>query len=104
MPHLLTDVLLHPSHNYVVKRGNYGKCKALDNGDMSVVTNMSHTLALENVRHVLDLWLYLMYSKKLDDREFSSHFANGAYKLMKESLIVVRESKCYNFYRTVLRG
>lgn len=103
MPHLLTDALLHPSHNFVVKRGNYGKCKALDIGDMSVVTNMSHTLVLENVRHVSDLWLYLMYSKKLDDREFSSHFANGAYKLM-ESLIVARVSKCYNFYRTVLQG
>lgn len=40
--------------------GNYKKCKVVKIRDMSVVTNMGHTLVLRIVMHVLELRLNLM--------------------------------------------
>lgn len=40
-------------------------------------------LILMNVRHVLKLKLNLMSAGKLDDKWFTSHFANGVWKLLR---------------------
>lgn len=83
--------------------GNNEKWKVIGIGDMSVVTNMGHTLTLRNVRHVLNLKLNLMSLRKLADR-VASHFDNKVWQIMKGPLVVARENKYCCLNRTVLQS
>lgn len=81
----------------MIKVKNHEKCKVIDNGDVSVMINMSRKLIWKHVRHVPEFRLNLMLV-----RGFASYFTNGVRKLVKSSLIVVRRNKLCNYYRIVL--
>lgn len=50
------------------------------------------------MRHVLDIHLYLLSTRVLDDESYHSYFNEAKWKFIKGSLIVIREKKLSTFY------
>lgn len=68
--HILFDRRLFTTYregNFgMIKMKNHERCKVIDNGDVSVMTNMSHKLIWKNVRHVLEFRLNLMLDRMIE--------------------------------------
>lgn len=67
----------------VVKMGNHGKYRVVSNGNVSWFWG---------IWHVLNLKLNLTSTEKLDDRGFTSHFANRVWR-----------DTCCSLYKTMLQ-
>lgn len=68
--------------------GNDEASKIVGIGDICLETNTGCILTLHNVRHVSDIRLNFISGSRLDEKGYSSHFANLKWKLSKGSLIV----------------
>lgn len=67
--------------------------------DIHVQTNPDYKLVLKDVRHVVNLRLYLILIRKLNDKDFDSRFHRRQYKLSNGSLVVSSGKKYYTLYR-----
>lgn len=74
--------------------GNGDTSKMLGRDDILVDTNIDSKLIFKYVRHILDLWLNLILTCKLDKEGYDVHFGKGSLKFTKESFVVIREKKC----------
>lgn len=84
----------------MIKMKNHERCKVIDNGDVSIMTNMSHKLIWKNVRHVPEFRLNLMLARMIEGLLHILQMV--CEKLLTGSLIVVRRNKLCNCYRIVL--
>lgn len=50
------------------------------------------------MRHVLDIYLHLISNRVFDDECYHSHFSEGKWKLIKDSLVVARGTKSRILY------
>ena len=72
-------------------------------GDICIQTSMGCTLALKDVRHILDLRLN-MISVHMLDKDGYTHFINsGNWKLTKGSLVVTRGRLYCSLYKTEVK-
>ncbi|BFG34854.1 hypothetical protein CerSpe_211280 [Prunus speciosa] len=83
-----------------VRMRNYKLSKIVGRGDISLETNTSCHLVLKDVRHVLDMLLNLISTILLDDEGFTNVFAEGKWKLSKNSLVLARGKKENTLYMT----
>ena len=66
-----------------VKMGNNSYADIVGIGDICVETNTGCTLALKNVRHVLDMRLNLISTHILDKEGYGNYFGDGKWRLSK---------------------
>lgn len=66
-------------------------------------TNFESKLLFEDVRHVPDIHLNLIFIGILDDRSFTSYFSKIKWKFTKDSLAVAREKKMATLYFTQVK-
>ncbi|BBG97327.1 hypothetical protein Prudu_006413 [Prunus dulcis] len=76
-----------------VRMGNDKLSKIVGRGDISLETNTSCHLVLKDVRHVPDMRLNLISTGLLDDEGYTNVFAEGKWKLSKNSLVLARGKK-----------
>ena len=62
-----------------------GLQKIVSMGDICLETNLDCKWLLKNVRHVLDIYLNLISTGKLDDEGYNNSFGDGKWKLTKGS-------------------
>ncbi|CAL2259644.1 unnamed protein product [Prunus armeniaca] len=83
-----------------VRMGNDKLSKIMGRGDISLETNTSCHLVLKDVRHVPDMRLNLISTGLLDDEGYTNVFAEGKWKLSKNSLVLARGKKENTLYMT----
>ncbi|CAL2254439.1 unnamed protein product [Prunus armeniaca] len=83
-----------------VRMGNDKLSKIVGRGDISLETNTSCHLVLKDVRHVPDMRLNLISTGLLDDEGYTNVFAEGKWKLSKNSLVLARGKKENTLYMT----
>ena len=71
-----------------VKMGNTTNSNIVGIGDIFIQTNVGYRLKLQDVRHVPDLCLNLMFGIALDKEGFQIYFGNGRWKLTKGTMVV----------------
>ncbi|KAI5327124.1 hypothetical protein L3X38_026520 [Prunus dulcis] len=81
-----------------VRMGNDKLSKIVGRGDISLETNTSCHLVLKDVRHVPDMRLNLISTGLLDDEGYTNVFAEGKWKLSKNSLVLARGKKENTLY------
>ena len=81
-----------------VRTGNEDVSKIVDMGDICLETNIGCKLLLRDVRLVLDIWLNLISTGKLDDEGYNNNFSDGKWKLSKGSLVVEKGKKTCSLY------
>ena len=67
--------------------------KVVGVGDVCLEVGNGTRLVLRDVRHILDIRLNLISTRKLDDEGFCNTFDNGRWKLTKGSLVVAKGKK-----------
>ncbi|CAL9003904.1 unnamed protein product [Prunus brigantina] len=83
-----------------VRMGNDKLSKIVGRGGISLETNTSCHLVLNDVRHVPDMRLNLISTGLLDDEGYTNVFAEGKWKLSKNSLVLARGKKENTLYMT----
>ena len=91
---------LTPSREYFSSNidDDYGCAKMRDNGackiasirSVCLTTSIGCRLILRDVRHVLDIRLNLISTRRLDNEGYNGSFHNGMWKFCKGNLIVAR--------------
>ena len=69
-------------------------------GDICIQANVGYRLKLQEVRHVPDLCLNLMFGIALDKEGFQIYFGNGTWKLTKGTMVIARGEVCNTLYKT----
>ena len=80
--------------------GNTTSSNIVRIGDICIQANVGYRLKLQDVRHVPDLCLNLMFRIALDKEGFQIYFDNGTWKLTKGTMVIAREEVCYTLYKT----
>ncbi|KAG7553078.1 Zinc finger CCHC-type superfamily [Arabidopsis thaliana x Arabidopsis arenosa] len=81
-----------------VKMGNDGLAQVVGIGDICLETSIGTRLMLKDVKHVPDLRMNLISTRRLDDEGFYSLHGGGKWKLSRGSLVVARGEKLSSFY------
>ena len=82
----------------VVEMGNNGVAKVVGICNVCLETHNSMKLFLKYVKHVPDIRLNLISTRKLNDDGYYSGFGNGQWKLTKGSLIIAIYKRNPNLY------
>src|SRR5262249_11669988 len=67
-------------------------------GNIVLKTNTCYKLVLRDVKHVPEIHMNLISTRKLDDESYSSHFGKGKWKLTNGSLIMAKGKKRSTLY------
>lgn len=78
---------------------NHGLSKIIGMGDIFIITNLDYKMILKDIRHILDLRLNLISTRKLDDEGYVTHLGDGKWKWKKGSLVIAKGKKCCSLYR-----
>lgn len=90
----------YKSNNFgVVKMGNDETSKIMKICVIAMKTNLGCRLVLKDVRHVRDLHLNLISTRRINEEIYISTFGKRQWKLTKESLIVARSKKYCTLYK-----
>ncbi|GAA0139541.1 hypothetical protein LIER_01063 [Lithospermum erythrorhizon] len=84
------------------RMGNNGVSKIVGIEDVLVPSRLGKELVLKNVRHIPDLSLNLISSGKLDDQGYLNFFGDGQWKLIKDSKLIIKDTKEGILYRSRL--
>ncbi|GMP75888.1 hypothetical protein CsSME_00032816 [Camellia sinensis var. sinensis] len=78
--------------------GTEGLSKIVGMGDVCLETNLDCKLLLKDVRHVLEIRLNLISTRKLDAECYNNKFGDGKKKLIKGSLVAAKCKKIRTLY------
>ena len=93
------------------KAGNFGRVKTGNDSYANIVgivgicyrVNTGYTLVLNDVRHVPDIRLNLIYTHVLNKEGYGNYFHDGKWRLSKGSLVFVRGKICCTLYKTQVK-
>ena len=71
--------------------------------DICYRVNTGYTLVLNDVRHVPDIRLNLIYTHVLNKEGYGNYFHDGKWRLNKGSLVFVRRKICCTLYKTQVK-
>ena len=77
---------------------NEGASKIVGMRDIWLETSVGYKLLLKDVRHVPDIRLNLISTRKLDDDGYTNQFGEGKWKLTKGFLVLAKEKKMSTLY------
>lgn len=80
--------------------GNTSYLKIIGASDVYVQNNVGCIMTLKDLRHILALWLNMIFRAKLDRVGYEIHFENGRWKLTRGSLLIARGRVCNMLYKT----
>ena len=81
-----------------VRMGNEGLSKIIGMGNICLETNLGCKLLLKNVRHVPNICLNLISTRRLNDEGYNNHFSDGKWKFTKGSLVMAKGKKTCTLY------
>ena len=65
---------------------------------MILETSNGTALILKNVKHIPDIRMNLISTRKLDDEGFCNTFRDSKWKLTRGSMVVAKGKKCSSLY------
>ena len=72
-------------------------------GDVCIQTNISCTLTLKDMQHVVDLRLNLIFVHALYLAGYHSDFGDGKWKLCKSSMVIAKGIVYNTLYKTQVK-
>ncbi|RVW19193.1 Retrovirus-related Pol polyprotein from transposon TNT 1-94 [Vitis vinifera] len=86
-----------------VRMGNDGLAKAIGMGDVRLETSNGTMLTLKNVKHIPDIRMNLISTRKLDDEGLCNTFRDSQWKLTRGSMVITKENKSSSLYLMQVR-
>lgn len=83
--------------------GNSSSSEIAGIGDVQIKTSLGSTIALKDVKHVLDLQLNLLSVVSLDKQGYDNHFSTKTWKLSKGVLKITRGHVCGTLDKTYVK-
>ena len=74
-------------HGYL-KMGDNGECNIVGVGNVCLATSIGCRVTLKDVRHVPDIRLNLISTRRMDGEAYSGSFRNGRWKFCRGNLIL----------------
>ena len=81
-----------------VRIGNDGSAKAIGMEDVCLETSNGTMLILKNVKHIPDIRMNLISTRKLDDEGLSNTFRDSQWKLTRDFMVVAKGKKRSSLY------
>jgi hypothetical protein len=77
---------------------NKVSCKVIGNGDICLDTDTECQLVLRNAKHIPNICLNLVSTRKLNDKGYYNSQSRGKWKLSKQNLTIARGKKTSTRY------